>query len=151
MCRTGIDDCIGKHPLSAASFAIKRWRESEGGPACPPRMWGREQVQSSLGGWPASHSPESFSFPTEHVVSACLFISQAGDFGSLQLYLVELSPHLPHPLRISLWATLITAQAVLALGAMPVHSKQWLLSPVSRLYTTPLQLSVGRISQSCPL
>lgn len=61
---------------------------------------------AELGLGPASHSLETFSFPTECLVSAqllpSLFILLAGDFGSLQLYLVKLSPYLPHPLRISL-------------------------------------------------
>lgn len=50
MRRTGIDACIGKHHSSAASFTMESWRELEGEPTRPPRMWGRQQVQSSAGG-----------------------------------------------------------------------------------------------------
>lgn len=109
---------------------------------------------AEFGKRPASHSLETFPFPPEPslcLLLPSLLISQAGDFGSLQLYLVKLSPHLPHPLRISLWATLstlMTAQAVLALGAMPVHSKEWLLSPLLKLnnfFTHLLDESVSRV------
>lgn len=159
MCHTGINACIGKRHFSAASFTMERdrgtWRENQHAlPGCGEDSRCRSRQVARL------PQPGELFHPywaqSLYLRLPRLLISEAGDFGSLQLCLVALLPHLRHPLRISLWATLSTlmnALAGLGLGAMPACSKQWLLSPLLRLYMTCLHpsssMSTGWVSQSC--
>lgn len=118
----------------------------------PPQDVGKT-AGAEVGRWPGFHSLETFSFSFYcahrrlYLLLPRLLISEPGDFGSLQLCLVVPLPHLPHPLRISLWASLSTLMSALAapeLGAMPACSQQCLLSSLLRLSMTCLR-------PSCPV
>lgn len=139
--------CLHRKTSLLCSFFHYGEMERAGGRTNVPSQDVGKTAGAELGRWPGFHCLENFSFPTKHIVSTCfsprLLISEAGDFGSLQLCLVALLPYLPHPLRISLWATwstLMNALAVLELGAMPACSKRRLLS-LWRPYMTCLHPS----------